>query len=107
MGLGRCGGSAVGSPSLRSQRTEFRRELPHSEDGGNSVIEQYNALTPGQASKYLGVSEAALRLWRSRGEGPRHFRAGEKLIRYRRADLDSWIETRLSEPSTSSISTER
>jgi len=59
--------------------------------------EQQNALTPRQAAKYVGVSEAALRLWRSRGEGPRHFRAGEKLIRYRRAELDSWIESRLSE----------
>jgi predicted DNA-binding transcriptional regulator AlpA len=61
------------------------------------VTEQQNALTPRQAAKYVGVSEAALRLWRTRGEGPRHFRAGEKLIRYRRADLDSWIESRLSE----------
>jgi predicted DNA-binding transcriptional regulator AlpA len=62
------------------------------------MIENENAtvLTPRQAGRYLGVSEAALRLWRSRHEGPRHFRAGEKLIRYRRADLDFWIEARLS-----------
>ena len=51
-----------------------------------------HTLTPRQASRYLGVSESALRLWRSRGEGPRHFRAGEKLVRYRRADLDFWVE---------------
>jgi len=56
------------------------------------------ALAPRQAARYLGISEAALRLWRSRGEGPRFFRAGEKLVRYRRADLDSWIEARLSNP---------
>jgi excisionase family DNA binding protein len=60
------------------------------------VTEQQTTLTPLQAAKYIGVSDAALRLWRSRGEGPRHFRAGEKLVRYRRADLDSWIEARLS-----------
>ena len=58
--------------------------------------EDYNTLTPREAAKYLGISEAALRLWRSQGKGPRHFRAGEKLIRYRRADLDTWIESRLS-----------
>lgn len=52
-----------------------------------------------QAGRYVGVSAAVLRLWRARGEGPRYFRAGEKLVRYRRADLDSWIEARLSEPS--------
>jgi predicted DNA-binding transcriptional regulator AlpA len=59
--------------------------------------EQQNALTEREAGKYLGVSGAVLRLWRTRNEGPRFFRAGEKLVRYRRADLDSWIESRLSE----------
>jgi len=68
------------------------------------VTEQQNVLTPQQAARYVGVSEGALRLWRSRGEGPRHFRAGEKLVRYRRVDLDHWVESRLSaacEPATS------
>jgi predicted DNA-binding transcriptional regulator AlpA len=60
--------------------------------------ENANVLTPRQAGRYLGVSEAVLRLWRSRHEGPRDFEAGEKLIRYRRADLDVWIEERLSQP---------
>jgi excisionase family DNA binding protein len=58
-----------------------------------------NTLTPLKAAKYLGISEAVLRLWRSEGKGPRHFRAGEKLVRYRRADLDAWIEARLSAPA--------
>ena len=56
--------------------------------------------TPKQAGRYLGISEASLRLWRSEGQGPRYFRAGEKLVRYRKADLDSWIEARLSAPAT-------
>lgn len=63
------------------------------------MIDQQSTLTPIQAAKYLGISEGALRLWRSEGKGPRHFKAGEKLIRYRRADLDSWIEARLSVPA--------
>jgi excisionase family DNA binding protein len=60
--------------------------------------ELLQTLTPIQAAKYLGISEAVLRLWRSEGKGPRHFKAGEKLIRYRRTDLDAWIEARLSTP---------
>lgn len=63
------------------------------------MMELQQALTPIQAAKYLGISDAVLRLWRSEGKGPRHFKAGEKLIRYRRADLDSWIEARLSAPA--------
>jgi excisionase family DNA binding protein len=64
------------------------------------MTEQESTLTPLKAARYLGISEAALRLWRSEGKGPRHFRAGEKLVRYRRADLDAWIEERLSAPAT-------
>lgn len=63
------------------------------------MMEYQSTLTPIQAAKYLGISEGALRLWRSEGKGPRHFRAGEKLVRYRRTDLDSWIEARLSAPA--------
>jgi predicted DNA-binding transcriptional regulator AlpA len=63
------------------------------------MIELQQTLTPIQAAKYLGISEAVLRLWRSTGKGPRFYRAGEKLIRYRRGDLDLWIEERLSQPS--------
>ena len=59
--------------------------------------EQEHTLAPKAAARYLGISEAALRLWRSRGAGPRYFRAGDKLVRYRRTDLDCWIESRLSE----------
>jgi len=60
------------------------------------VTEPQNTLTPRQAAHYLGISDAALRLWRSEGRGPRYFRAGERLIRYRRMDLDSWVESRLN-----------
>jgi predicted DNA-binding transcriptional regulator AlpA len=60
--------------------------------------EQDNVLTEVKAARYLGISAAVLRLWRSQEKGPRYFRAGEKLVRYRRADLDLWIEARLSAP---------
>jgi excisionase family DNA binding protein len=60
-----------------------------------------DTLNSKQAARYLGVSEASLRLWRSEGRGPCHFRAGEKLVRYRRADLDAWIKQRLIVPTDS------
>jgi len=62
------------------------------------MIEQQSTYTPKQAGKYVGISEASLRLWRCEGRGPRYFRAGAKLIRYRKSDLDAWIEARLSAP---------
>ena len=51
--------------------------------------------TPG-AARYLGVGESTLRLWRESNAGPRYFRAGDRLIRYRRVDLDQYIESRLT-----------
>lgn len=60
------------------------------------MIEKQNTLTPHQAARYIGVSEGTLRLWRTIGKGPRFFRAGEKLVRYRQVDLDIWIEARLN-----------
>lgn len=59
------------------------------------MTEQEITLAPIKAAKYLGISEASLRLWRSEGKGPRYFKAGLKLIRYRKIDLDQWIEARL------------
>lgn len=58
-------------------------------------MDEESVLTARQAAQYVRVSEAALRLWRADGRGPRYFKAGAKLIRYRRRDLDSWIEARL------------
>jgi predicted DNA-binding transcriptional regulator AlpA len=63
------------------------------------AIELQNVLNEKQAARYIGVSGAVLRLWRSESKGPRYFRAGQKLVRYRKSDLDGWIEARLSKPS--------
>jgi len=63
-------------------------------------MEQEHTYAPPKAARYIGVSDAVLRLWRAQGKGPRYYKAGEKLIRYRRADLDLWIEQRLSAPAT-------
>ncbi len=54
------------------------------------------AMTSKQAARYLGVCEATLRAWRADGTGPRFFRSGPKLVRYRKADLDEWVATRFN-----------
>lgn len=76
-------------------------------NGTNEAIYQQHALTPREAARYLRVSEAVLRLWRSRGEGPQYYRAGEKLVRYRRADLDAWVTSRLSEETKGKMAPEQ
>lgn len=47
---------------------------------------------------YLGVPVATVRAWRVAGIGPRGFRVG-KHVRYRRSDVDGWIEAQASGPT--------
>jgi excisionase family DNA binding protein len=56
-----------------------------------------NSLSLRQASEYIGISQAALRTWKRNGKGPAFFRAG-KLLRFRKCDLDAWIEEQLVDP---------
>lgn len=47
-----------------------------------------------QAAAYIGLAKSTLYTWRTRrpGFGPRAVKAGGAL-RYRRSDLDAWIES--------------
>lgn len=44
------------------------------------------------AAKHLSVSAAYLRKLPRTGKGPKFYRIGGKLIRYRISDLDAWIK---------------
>jgi hypothetical protein len=54
---------------------------------------QSGAMFEHDAANYLGVSAAALRAWRARGDGPAYYKLS-KSVRYRLADLDAWLERR-------------
>lgn len=45
-----------------------------------------------EAAAYLRVSVSGMRKWRARRVGPKYARLG-KIIRYRRSDLDAWVES--------------
>lgn len=53
-----------------------------------------------QAARYIGTSDTTLRMYRYAGTGPTYYRPGERLIRYRKSDLDTWINERLNQPVT-------
>ncbi len=48
-------------------------------------------MTTKEAAEYLGVSEATMKRWRSVGEGPKFFRLGKKIVRYRQSELDLYV----------------
>lgn len=45
-----------------------------------------------QAATLLGFSERTLQSWRCRGGGPPFIRVSARCIRYRREDLEAWVE---------------
>jgi excisionase family DNA binding protein len=53
-------------------------------------------LTEQQVAEYLQVSLGTLRRWRAEGTGPPALRAGRG-VRYRRADVDAWLEREAEE----------
>lgn len=58
-------------------------------------------LSPPEAAKYTGFSEsflAKLRMNANRSPGPMFLRIGPRSIRYRRKDLDEWMNVRIFEP---------
>jgi hypothetical protein len=73
--------------------------IAEDDKGTIMTTEAQNAVCERLAARYCGVAEGTFRLWRARGIGPAYFRAGEKLIRYRKRDLDAWIESRIIRPS--------
>jgi excisionase family DNA binding protein len=53
-------------------------------------------MTPDEVAGYLGVPRQTLLSWRCVGKGPRGIRVGRHL-RYRRSDLDAWVELQADE----------
>lgn len=52
-------------------------------------------MTEAQAAELLGFAPSTLRDWRYQGDGPRFVRVSARCIRYRRCDLDAWVESRV------------
>ena len=59
-------------------------------------MEQKRFLDSDEAADDLGLQRTTLEAWRCRGGGPRFVKLG-RAVRYRQADLDEWIESRIRE----------
>ncbi len=67
---------------------------PFSPEPGNS-IDPHAPLTEKEAARRIGVQPNTMSVWRCRGKGgPDYFLAGRN-VRYRRQDVDSYIENNL------------
>lgn len=48
-------------------------------------------LSEKEAAEILGCGFRTLRNWRAKRDGPRFVKIGQRLVRYRRADLEAFI----------------
>ncbi len=55
-------------------------------------------LTLQEVAGQLGLTATTLYRWRSHGEGPRGFRLRGGTVRYRQADVDSWLDSQADQP---------
>lgn len=52
-------------------------------------------LSAEQAAQYLNLSTSTLAKMRLRGDGPAYVKLGGHAVRYRRADLESFVDTNI------------
>lgn len=56
------------------------------------VVERAVVLSPSQAAQYLGVSVSTLKNWRAKKIGPRWVMRGARLVAYKPADLERFLD---------------
>lgn len=49
-------------------------------------------LKPAELAALLGTTVAVLANWRYMGTGPSFIKMGAKAVRYRRSDIESWLD---------------
>jgi excisionase family DNA binding protein len=67
-------------------------------DLGRTRLAGEPLLTQRQAAEYLNVSITTLQRWRRKGIGPPSIRLPNGYLRFRRSDLDTWLEKHGSNP---------
>lgn len=56
-------------------------------------------LTTDAAAQYIGVRRKTLEWWRLTGAGPQFIKMS-RLVRYRRSDIDAWVESRIRQSTS-------
>lgn len=51
-------------------------------------------MTEVETADYLGLTTRTLQAWRVKGGGPPFLRVSPRVIRYRRVEIDAWLEAR-------------
>jgi predicted DNA-binding transcriptional regulator AlpA len=63
-----------------------------------AMADEDDLMTEEQVAKLLIVSVSTVKRLRVSGEGPRHIRISQRVVRYRRQDVLDWMRQRAEEP---------
>jgi len=66
-----------------------------------STVAEIQLLATHEVAALLGLSEATLRFWRHRRQGPPYVKCGEA-VRYRLSDLELWLSEHTVSPEKDS-----
>lgn len=67
----------------------------------NGRAPQGAMMTPKDAARYLSLEVSTLKARRRSGTGPKFYRYSSRCVRYRRQDLDAWIELQAADQEAS------
>lgn len=56
----------------------------------NGALQPGDLINDREAARLLGVPVQTLRNWRHEGKGPPYRKVGQRIVRYHRAELDSY-----------------
>jgi hypothetical protein len=76
------------TPARQPKQQRARRAKPPP----NPAPERPIVLSPREAAQYLSVSESTLKAWRAKKIGPKWTMRGARLIAYRPADLERFLD---------------
>lgn len=68
------------------------KSLTYAEVAAMPLPEWPEWMSPETAARYLDTSTNTLADWRVKGKGPAFKRVGQRMVRYRRTDLDAFLE---------------
>ena len=75
---------------LERMTTKYPKTIPLSPD----EFKANRFVTEAGAAALLGVSHMTLRRMDLRGEGPPRLKLSDRMVRYRLADIEAWVEER-------------
>ena len=58
-------------------------------------------LTSEEFAKYLGISVHTVSKYRSKGIGPRYILLRQNVVRYKKSDIDEWVNDMIAKNRTS------